>query len=161
MNPIDYSQLPLRDIHMPAPVAWWPPAIGWWLVLGIVVVAAAVAWFRYRSRFRERAALRGLKAVATALANGSAPAICLQQISMILRRFAMSIDAPVPVAGLTGDEWLRFLDSRWQRNDFAEGDGRLLIYGPYAPEGRVGPDDVESLARLGIEWVRAQRPAEK
>jgi hypothetical protein len=65
MNPTDSSELPLRDIQLPAAVSWWPPAVGWWLVLGLLGIAAlAVAW-RYRSLYRERAALNSLKAVAT------------------------------------------------------------------------------------------------
>ena len=27
----------LRDIHMPAPICWCPPAIGW-IILGVVVL---------------------------------------------------------------------------------------------------------------------------
>lgn len=159
MNPIDYSALPLRDIHLPGPVDWWPLAYGWWLLLGSVVIALIAVWLRRRSRFRERAALKGLKAVAKALAGGRAPAWCIQQISMTMRRFAMSSSRGVPVAGLTGDQWLRFLDSRWERDEFSEGIGRVLIYGPYAPAERVSADDVGALNALCIDWVRAQRPA--
>ena len=25
----------LRDIHLPDPVSWWPPAPGWWIAVGI------------------------------------------------------------------------------------------------------------------------------
>jgi len=52
MNPtIDVSQLPLRDIHLPGPVGWWPPAIGWWLVAALVLVAfGAVVTVRERTR---------------------------------------------------------------------------------------------------------------
>ena len=158
MNPVDFSQLPLRDIHMPAAIAWWPPAPGWWILLGLVLLALGFLALRYRRRFRERAALRGLKSVARAIATGAEPLACIQRLSVILRRFAMSLDTTAPVAGLTGESWLRFLDSRWPREEFAAGTGRLLIFGPYAPPGRVSASDVGALADLCIEWVRAQRP---
>jgi hypothetical protein len=161
MNPTDFSELPLRDIHLPAEIGWWPPAPGWWLIAGVIVAGLLLVVWRYRLQYRERAALRGLKAVARALAEGGAPTVCVQRISMILRRFAMSVAGQAPVAGLTGDAWLRFLDSRWPRDEFAAGSGRVLIFSPYAPPERVSAADVSALNALCIDWVRAQRPAEK
>jgi hypothetical protein len=79
---------------------------------------------------------------------------------MILRRFAMSVGGAAPVAGLTGEAWLRFLDSRWARDEFSGGIGRVLIFGPYAPPGRVSASDVSALNELCIDWIRAQRPEE-
>ncbi|MGD8339887.1 MAG: DUF4381 domain-containing protein [Gammaproteobacteria bacterium] len=160
MNPIDVSSLPLRDIHLPSAVAWWPPATGWWIVLGIVVAALVATFILYRRRYRERAAIRGLKAVAQSLAGGAAPVVCVQRISMILRRFAMSVSPGKAVAGLTGEEWLGFLDGRWGRDEFSAGIGRVLIYGPYAPPDRVSADDVNALNTLCLDWIRAQRPPE-
>lgn len=160
MNPIDVSQLPLRDIHLPAAIAWWPPAYGWWLLLAVFAAAACIAALIYRRRFRERAAIRGLKSVARALTAGTAPVVCVQRISMILRRFAMSIDESRRVAGLTGEAWLEFLDRRWARDEFSAGIGRVLIFGPYAPADRVSAGDVGTLNSLCLDWVRAQRPPE-
>jgi len=157
MNPTDFSQLPLRDIHLPAAIGWWPPAPGWWLVLAALVVAGGIAAWRYRARFMERAAINALVRVRRALENGDAPVTCVQRISMVVRRFAMSLGGGFPVAGLTGDQWLRFLDSGWDRKAFAEGPGRLIIYGPYAPPDRIDRDDVQTLNELCIEWVRNQR----
>jgi hypothetical protein len=161
MNPIDYSQLPLRDIHLPGPISWWPLAYGWWILLAVVGVAGALGWLYYRRRYRERAAIRGLKSVAEALAEGTAPVVCVQRISMILRRFAMSIGESKSVAGLTGESWLNFLDRRWERDEFLAGVGRVLIYGPYAPPGRVSAGDANALNELCLDWVRAQRPPEQ
>jgi hypothetical protein len=161
MNQVDYSQLPLRDIHLPGPVSWWPPAYGWWILAGLVALVAVAAWLRYRSHYRERAAMRGLKSVASALQKGSAPVLCIQRISMILRRFAMSVGGAAPVAGLTGEAWLRFLDGRWTREDFSAGAGRVLIFGPYAPADRVSASDVSALNSLCMDWIRAQRPQER
>lgn len=161
MNPVDFSQLPLRDIHLPAVISWWPLAYGWWVLLACLGAALLVTWLLYRRRYRERAAIQGLRAVARALTEGAAPVNCIQRISMILRRFAMSVGESKAVAGLTGEDWLKFLDGRWPRDEFSAGIGRVLIFGPYAPAGRVSSDDASALNELCLDWVRAQRPPEQ
>ena len=89
------------------------------------------------------------------------PDFLLIALGAVLRRFAMSLEGRAPVAGLTGERWLGFLDSRWSRDEFSAGAGRVLIFGPYAPAGRVSGSDVGALASLCMDWVRAQRPPEK
>ena len=58
---MDPQDIPLRDIHMPNLISWWPLASGWWVLLGVVVatvtIAGAIGWWRKRHRVR-RAALR-------------------------------------------------------------------------------------------------------
>jgi len=157
MNPVDYSQLPLRDIHLPAAIGWWPPAPGWWMLLLVLLAAAGFALWRYRSHFRERSALKALRTVGESLERGELPIDCVQRISMVVRRFAMSVAEGAPVAGLTGERWLRFLDSRWERDAFAQGSGRLIIYGPYARPERVERADVGTLNDLCIEWIASHR----
>ena len=159
MNQVDFSQIPLRDIHLPGAVGWWPPAMGWWILAALVVGGLVLAAWRYRQRFRERAALRALKRVLESLDQGAAPSRCLQQISMVMRRFAMSVAdrGELPVAGLTGERWLAYLDSRWQQDEFSRGAGRALLAGPYLPPERVVYGDVRELGTLCVEWVSTQR----
>ena len=39
------TPLPLRDVHEGVAPAWWPPAPGWWLLLGaIMIVATLLGW---------------------------------------------------------------------------------------------------------------------
>jgi len=51
------AELPLRDIHLPEPVGWWPPAPGWWALLALALAgAAAWGWLAWRRRTRVRRA---------------------------------------------------------------------------------------------------------
>jgi hypothetical protein len=63
------------------------------------------------------------------------------------------------VAGLVGSAWLRYLDSRWERDEFATGAGRLLTAAPYARPEHVDRLHALELAKLCAEWVNAQRRA--
>jgi hypothetical protein len=172
MNPsTDISQLPLRDIHMPGAIGWWPPAPGWWLAVALVVAAAVLAAALYYRGRHRRAALRTLKRVRAALEQGAEPVGCLQSVSTVLRRFAMTTAArrgaaegAGKVAGLIGERWLAYLDSRWQRKEFTPGSGRLLLAAPYARPETVERGAALELVALSAAWLKAQgrrtRPAE-
>ena len=161
MNPtIDVSQLPLRDIHLPGPVGWWPPAIGWWFLAGLALVGIALyAAHFYRTR-HKRAALKAVTRVRTALEQGAEPVACLQFLSTILRRFAMTSVAraagEADVAGLIGERWLRFLDGRWNRTDFSAGLGKRLVAAPYARPNSIERATALELTALCTAWLAAQ-----
>ncbi len=160
MNPsVDFSKLPLHDIHLPAPVGWWPPAPGWWLLAALVLGACAYAGLLYYRRRSRRAALRSLQGITAALEAGEEPVHCLQRLSTVLRRYAMTV-ARAPrgggIPGLAGRRWLEYLDASWQREAFTR-EGRLLVEAPYAPAEAVSREQAVVLLQLAREWVRAQR----
>ena len=163
MNPtVDLSALPLRDIHLPGAISWWPPAPGWWLLAALAVAAVVVAGLYYYRQRHRRAALRALKRVRAALARGTEPVVCLQQVSTVLRRFAMTSArdtsaAGAPVAGLIGERWLAYLDGRWQRDSFRRGVGRALLAAPYGKPNTVDHAAALDLVALCTDWIRAQR----
>ena len=84
--------LPLRDIHLPAPVSWWPLADGWWLCVALLLLAAvALAWW-WRgtpSRRARRAALAELAAIENDYARDGEGHACAQAVSRLLRRLAL------------------------------------------------------------------------
>lgn len=160
MNPtIDPSALPLRDIHLPGPVPWWPPAPGWWILAALVLAGLAVLALRYYRERRRRAALKALRSIVAALERGADPVECLQQISMLLRRFAMTAaeaaaGRPTAIAGLVGERWLGYLDGVWDRDAFRHGPGRLLLEGPYGRPDSVARAAVAAVADLCSAWIR-------
>jgi len=159
--PVDPAALPLRDIHLPEVVGWWPPAPGWWLVVGILLFAMGFAWWwqrRYRARRANRAAMRLLDDAAAQAA--SQPLLAVQAVSVALRRFVMTTgEQAEAAAALTDDAWLAFLDSRWDQDAFSRGAGRILVAAPYMPAERVERGAVEALLELARQWLNAQRPA--
>ena len=84
---IDYTQLPLRDIHLPGAIGWWPPAPGWWLLAALVLAGLALYAVHYYRGRHKRAALRAMTRVRTALEQGAEPVACLQSV----------VDDPAPV----------------------------------------------------------------
>lgn len=157
MNP-GGEQLALRDIHLPDGIAWWPPAPGWWGLLGLIVVIAGITFFLYRRWQRRRlyrAAGHELNRIQTALAQHGDAQQFIQSISIWLRRVCLSCYPRAEVAGLTGRDWLAFLDQQWTADKpeprFSQELGQLLITAPYQPHSDI---DSEALLQLCRDWLR-------
>ena len=143
------AELPLRDIHLPEPVGWWPPAPGWWLLLGLALAgAAAWAWLAWRRRTRvRRAALAELKRIERDYAAKGDVARLAKELSTLMRRAAITADERRRVAGLTGEEWLAWLDRGLDGRPFSEGPGRCLAEAPYRSDAEE--QVVDAMALLG------------
>lgn len=143
----------LRDIHLPPMPPWWPPAPGWWL-LGLGALAAVAlgaraglrTWRRGRGR---RAAVRALDMLRRRLHQGESPQVLSAELSVLMRRAALSRYPRERVAGLTGNAWLEFLDDDAHR--FTRGAGRALASAPYTRAEQV---DMEALLSLCETWMR-------
>jgi len=133
MNPDD---LPLRDIHLPAPVSWWPPAPGWWILL-IVAAAllAALFWWRRRKLVIARApatlARIELDKLRAAWVEQSDPQRLLRDVSIWLRRTSMSLTTRREVASLTGSDWQQQLAAMAGEAVFNDAEGKLLTEASY------------------------------
>ena len=152
------AQLPLRDIHLPAPVSWWPPAPGWWLLFGAVL--AMSIFFLYWRRRRKRIRLSAINLAREELAwireqfvTHEDPVESVRRLSALLRRLSISLFPREETAGLTGKAWLEFLDRPMAAKVFSGGKGRLVVEAPYRPG--VEKEEVETLLSICHEWIGA------
>lgn len=150
MNPALDPLAALRGQHLPPPVSWWPPAPGWWalLILSALLAWYVTRWFRRTAGRRE--ALRELQRVEAA---GLAPARLVREITVILKRYALSCYPRARVAGLSGEAWLQFLDECDRRGLalFTRGPGRVLGESAFRPDVEV---DVAALCRAARLWLK-------
>lgn len=146
MNP-DLSQL--RDIHLPAPISWWPPAIGWWLLLLLFVVLAIAGYWFYRRHRRQQWRRQALTELHHLQQQNLSPRELITQLSMLLRRVAITCFPREEVASLTGDKWLAFLDQQMKEAAF-HNRGRILITAPYSATVDA---DLTELITLCHHWI--------
>jgi len=147
----------LRDIHLPAPIGWWPPAPGWWLLALVVLAIVAVttrSLLRYirRNRYRK-VALSELQRLKAELV-GCSPRETLERLAMLLRRVAIQTCGRKAVAPLVGQAWLQFLDSKGATDQFTAGPGKVLGEGHYH---QTVETDLDQLIELVEQWIRRSK----
>jgi hypothetical protein len=121
----------------------------------LLLGGAVLIWRRYgRGRLR-RAARAALQRVFADHRRHGDPQRLLQELSVLLRRIALSYFPRPQVASLSGDAWLGFLDQGLVRvgaqPGFLRGPGRVLAEGPFARDPT--PVDSRALERLCRAWV--------
>ncbi len=150
------SQLPLRDIHLPPEISWWPPAIGWWLLAIIIPLAIWLAYWQYK-RLTKKTAIKSAKKQLLRIKKDQQcdNAQKLAQLSMLIRRAAISTADRNQCAGLTGQHWLEFLDGSVQGKPFSQGIGKLLGEAVYS-NTQPNEQDISQLLSLCETWLNAQ-----
>lgn len=142
---MDPAEIPLRDLHLPADIGWWPPAPGWWLLLGLAGIGLlALIVFARKARAgnaARRAALRALDDYAGDYRRHRNPVMLATQVSALLRRVMLAYAPRSEIAGLTGKEWLEWLDRDLDDAAFAGGPGRQLLELPYRNPGAPVADN--------------------
>ena len=90
--PVENPLINLKDIRLPPPVSFWPPAPGWWisvvLILLIAVFFGRWLWRRFESRKPKMEALRLLKDLQNQHKNTTEALKPLRNLSQLLRRTA-------------------------------------------------------------------------
>ncbi len=135
----------LRDVHPPAAPSWWSPAPGWWLAL-VLAVALAVLLLRYAPPWWRR--LRQRRRLLAALRAAASAA----EVSQLLRLAALERFPERASAGLTGADWVAFLESCDPRPGRFAPLAEALTEAPYRTDA---DGDVSRLRAAARGWLRA------
>ena len=157
---LDPAEIPLRDIHLPGTIGWWPIAPGWWFlaggILGALLISVIGWWWWRRTRLRRRARLR-LAEIVTAYATHQDRHRLAGDLSTLTRQIGLRLFGAPEIASLTGPEWLARLDTSTDHRFFSEGAGRILTAAPY---DRTATTFDSSVLLAGFEhWLRRLPPA--
>lgn len=149
------DSLPLKDIHLPEAIGWWPPAPGWWL-LPIVLALLAVGLRYVYKRLTQKTALKSAKNLLKSMRLDQTNNLqTLSELSVLLRRTAISIANRNDVASLHGQAWLDYLDGEMPDRPFSQGVGRCLADAHYRPT--LGEElDLPGLFDLCERWLKQQ-----
>lgn len=142
----------LRDIHLPDPVPFWPPAPGWFALAGLVLaVALAAAFLEWRRR--QTLAYRALRDFKAATRDGDTLAVGAAA-AVLVRRVLLSRDPHAAAAAFTGDAFARFLGAG--PKGVPPEIGRFLAMAPYLPPGAAEARAIDRDALIAAvrRWIR-------
>jgi hypothetical protein len=126
--------------------------VGLFLLLALAALLVRI-WYR-RGRL-GRAARSALEQVFADHQRHGDPQRLLRELSVLLRRIALSYFPRTQVASLSGEAWLGFLDQALAGTavpeGFRRGPGRALAEGPFAPSADAV--DAPTLERLCQAWL--------
>lgn len=150
------TQLPLKDLHLPEAIGWFPPAMGWWLVAVLIPLLIVFLYWCYQRLTRKTAFKTAQKMLLTIKDSSMDNKQKLAELSALLRRVTISVAPRAQTAGLTGQTWLVFLDSSLKNAPFSTGAGRCLADAPYR---QSAPTELEisQLISLCEDWLKAQK----
>lgn len=134
MNDTNDPLSQLRDIHLPEPVSFWPPAPGWWVLLALLILVCLAAYWAYKRHQRpdiRKAALDELEGFRVEMNLRDASHNHYVELSILLRRIAITIFGNHRIAGLSGEKWLKFLDETGGTDFFSTQCGQVLTSAPY------------------------------
>lgn len=161
MNP-DIANIPLRDIHLPETVSWWPLAPGWWITLGLFLLAASVVYvlkFMKERKQMEKQVMDEFERLVDTYKSDKDINGLLGGVSQLLRRVSLTKYTNENIAGLTGEDWLRFLDDTLMNSknkpplNFRGNLGELLISGQYQKTRAIDETKLDQLLILSKAWL--------
>ncbi|WP_419810184.1 DUF4381 domain-containing protein [Bacterioplanoides sp.] len=131
--------LPLKALHLPEAISWWPLAPGWWLLLiSTLVVLGLLAWWllrHYRVKQYQRAARAELRVCYKNWQQHQNNQLLLQQVNHVLKRVCRQ-RLPAGLS-LSGEPWVEFLNQSAGKTVFIEANARALAQGLYCPSEQL------------------------
>jgi hypothetical protein len=162
VNP-EYTSIPIRDIHLPDSVSWWPLAPGWWITLGLFLLAAAVVYLLSVVHKRQQLGKQTMSEYSQLVNQYQSDGdvlLLLTRISELMRRVSVTQFSHLNVAGLTGKAWLTFLDESMAHNTSTPGLtfsgelGEYLISAQYKKSTSMDKNKLDQLLKLSHTWLQ-------
>ncbi|GJM14562.1 MAG: hypothetical protein DHS20C12_29650 [Pseudohongiella sp.] len=152
----------LADIHLPEPVSYWPPAIGWWILAALALVLVVLVFRKFAQLSRQRKicqyAIAELERCYDNYSNGDPAAIdqgkldYVNQFNTVLRRVALVHFQQANVASLDGASWVDFIRQKGESSLMTDEIAAALQHGRFQTKCDV---DVDAMQGFGQQWIES------
>ncbi|MDH5628558.1 MAG: DUF4381 domain-containing protein [Gammaproteobacteria bacterium] len=107
-NPLDQ----LRDIHLPPAIDTFELAYGWWIVIGLLLIAGLLALYQWKQRLHARRYLKPALVELEHISKLSPKSENLQILSALLKRVCLLYFPKHEFAAVAGKEWFEYLNHK-------------------------------------------------
>ena len=152
----------LADIHLPEPVSYWPPAIGWWILAAIALVLLVLLFRKFASRARQQKiyqyALAELESCYDSYSHANPEIIdqskldYVNQFNTVIRRVALVHYPQANAASLDGASWVDFIRQKGESSLMTDDIAAALQYGRFQSKCDV---DVDAMQSFGRQWIES------
>lgn len=145
-------QAQLIPAQQPAPITWWPPAPGWWvLVISLLLLALLLPWLLRQARRHKRRRHRHSWQVLADIPAQLPDAQWLAAINIRLKQL-LKQRGDEAATRLFGEAWLDYLCSR---NPQARRDAlQPLAADLYRPQLQLSAEQRQALLKELRRWIR-------
>lgn len=158
MDPIDPNDIPLRDIHLPEAISWWPPATGWWLMLALLIAAAVLVWMylRKQTHNHQQKILQSLQTIEDQFKADGDKHRLARQISVLARQVTLLQyqDDSSEQRALIGDGWTGIWQQRFAGEMMSNDElHRALNIAPYREQEEIDGEKLIAAFRQSVTSV--------
>lgn len=149
------NEIPLKDIHLPDMSLWWPPAVGWWILLMLLIVLGVGwpyfwRWLKHKSV--KKLSIAEFEKITKTFDQKEDKRRLVGELSTLLKRILMSYRGRHDTAALSGKNWVEHLNELVAEPCFSDKEEALLAQGQYQRD----PDfDIQSLIQNCERWINA------
>lgn len=147
----------LADIHLPAEVGFWPPALGWWILTVLVFIAAGFSAKKLYKKAQERKAcqyaLTELENCLERLGESTGQERLLRyvnDVNTVLRRVALVKFPESNPGSLAGESWVAFIRRTGDSSRLNEQLSAALSHGRFRIQIEL---DSQALHEMAHSWV--------
>ncbi|WP_194766286.1 DUF4381 domain-containing protein [Tamlana sp. I1] len=148
--------LSMGDIIEPAPVPFSFDTLGWKIVFALVALLLVFIAFKVYKYYKKKHYLRKAVAEIHALKNQNDLDVVafVNAVMFQIKQTALQTFGRQEVAGLYGEDWLRFLDEKVKGSNF-KADESLILAAVYKHEMLESATfNKEQFSNKSINWIR-------
>jgi hypothetical protein len=115
----------LKDIHLPEQISIFPLAVGWYILIALILVITIVVLWQNSKKRKYKTQIRNIYQILDTIERKDDDEV-VSEVSILLKRVAIMQFPDQNPHTLFGEKWLMFLDKTGKTTEFTNGTGKCL-----------------------------------